>query len=119
MNRADDIAAVKAVIGEYVLGTQDRDVSRLSAIFHPKAVMSGYRGSTPLIGSPQPFFDLLEANEHGEGYEAEISHVSIVGRTACARLVEENLYGKSFVNDFHLLLANGSWLIVSKLFHRD
>ncbi len=119
MNRTDDIIAVKAVVNEYVAGTLARDIARLKAIFHPNAVMSGYLGPNQLIGSPQPFFDHLAGNEHGEGYGAEISHVSVVGRTACARLVEENLYGMSFVNDFHLLNDNGTWVIVSKLFHHD
>lgn len=119
VNRADDIIAVKAVVKEYVAATLERDVSRLKAIFHPNAAMSGYLGPNQLIGSPQPFYDHLEANPHGEGYVGEISHVSVVGRTACARLVEENLYGMSFVNDFHLLNDNGTWVIVSKLFHHD
>ena len=84
------------------------------------AVMSGYLGPNKLIGSPEPFYAHLEANPHPDDqYSGEIVSVSVTGRTACARLVEDNLYGLSFVNDFHLINEDGSWSIVSKLFHHD
>ena len=81
--------------------------------------MSGYLGPNKLIGSIQPFLDHLDANEHGPGYTHELVSVSVTGRTAIARIVEDNLYGMSFVNDFHLINEDGTWLIVSKLFHHD
>lgn len=119
MNRTDDAVAVSKIVNEYVAGTTERDTGKLKAIFHPNAVMSGYLGPNKLIGSPQPFYDHLEANPHGEGYSAEIVEVTVTGQTARARLIEDNLYGMSFVNDFHLINEDGSWTIVSKLFHHD
>ncbi len=119
MNRTDDVIAVEAVVQEYVQGTADRDIARLKGAFHESAVMSGYLGPAKLIGSPQPFYEHLEANEHGPGYVTKITNIEVTGRTATARLVEDNLYGMSFVNDFHLLNDDGAWKIVSKLFHHD
>ena len=81
--------------------------------------MSGYLGPNKMVGSPQPFYDHLTANDHGPGYVAKITNVLITGRTAIARLEEDNLYGMHFVNDFHLLNEDGRWSIVSKLFHHD
>lgn len=109
----------EAVIKDYVQGTIDRDVTRLKGVFHEHAVMFGYLGPGKLIGSPEPSYDHLEVNEHGPGYRSEIITIKITGRTAIARLVEDNLYGMHFVNDFHLLNDDGAWKIVSKLFHHD
>jgi hypothetical protein len=81
--------------------------------------MSGYLGPNKLIGSLEPFLDHLDANEHSPGYTSEIIEVSVTGRTAKARIVEDNLYGMNFVNDMHLINDDGVWLIVSKLFHHD
>jgi hypothetical protein len=114
-----DKKAVEAVVQAYVQGTIERDVTILRTAFHENAVMSGYLGPNKLIGSTQPFYDHLEANEHGPGYSSTISGIEVTGHTAKARLMEENLYGMNFVNDFHLLNDDGSWKIVSKLFHHD
>ncbi len=119
MDRTHQATAVEAVIKEYIAGTVERDVERLQAIFHPNAVMSGYLGPNKLIGTPAPFFAHLQANEHGPGYRSKITHIQVTGRTASATLLEENLYGMSFVNEFHLLDDDGRWTIVSKLFHHD
>ncbi|MEM7378284.1 MAG: nuclear transport factor 2 family protein [Pseudomonadota bacterium] len=120
MNRTDESRAVSAVVAAYLRGTRDRDVETLKGVFHPNAVMSGYLGPNKLIGSPEPFYAHLEANPHPDDhYTGEITEVEVVGRTARARLVEDNLYGLSFINDFHLINEDGQWSIVSKLFHHD
>lgn len=119
MKRTADAAAVAEVMAAYGSGTRARDVEALKAIFHPNAVMSGYLGPELLIGSPQPFFDHLAANEVAESYRAETTAVDVAGATARARVVEDDLFGMSFVNEFHLVRSDGRWLIVSKLFHHD
>lgn len=120
MNRTDEVRAVEAVVNTYATATGTRDTDLLRTVFHGNAVMSGYLGPGKLIGSPQPFYDHLAANPHPDDkYTYEITAVSVIGRTACVRLVEDNLYGMSFVNDFHLLNDDGTWTIVSKLFHHD
>ncbi|MEL6793416.1 MAG: nuclear transport factor 2 family protein [Pseudomonadota bacterium] len=119
MNRTEDAAAVHHVMNEYVEGTRTRDIARLKAIFHENAVMTGYLGPDFLMGGPEPFYGALEASEVGADYAAHISEVSVTGATAQGRIVEDNLLGLSFVNDFHLAKADGAWKIVSKLFHHD
>lgn len=119
MNRTDEAAAVAAVMAEYEAGTRHRDVARLKAIFHPDAVMSGYLGPNLVVGAPQPFYDHLEANEVSASYTAATTLVSVIGATASAKVVEDDLFGLSFVNMFHLVKQDGAWRIVSKLFHHD
>ena len=119
MNRTDDILAVKAVIADYIKGTAESDPALLKSIFHENAVMSGYLGPDMLLGGPQPFFDAISQNKVGPDYTGEVTKVSVVGRTATATVVEDNLYDLSFVNIFHLLNVDGAWTITSKLFHHD
>lgn len=119
MSRTDDAAAVAAVMDEYEAGTRNRDTARLKAIFHDDAVMSGYLGPTLLVGGPEPFYDHLEANEVAPDYASRTVRVDVTGATALARTVEDNLFGMSFVNDFHLVRGQDGWKIVSKLFLHD
>lgn len=120
MNRTPDVRAVKAVVEAYAKGTATRDIDLLKQAFHPQALMSGYFGPDLLVGGPEPFYAQLEGNPHpDDSYAHDIVEISVTGSTAVARLIEDNLYGLSFVNDFHLLKQDGKWSIVSKLFHHD
>lgn len=119
MNRTTEANAVAAVLGAYETGTRNRDVALLKSAFHENALMSGYLGPNLLVGGPEPFYAHLEANEVEASYAAQTVHIDINGNAASARVVEDNLWGMSFVNDFHLIRADGAWKIVSKLFHHD
>lgn len=119
MNRTDDTVAVKAVIENYIKGTADSDPALLKSVFHETAVMSGYLGPDMLLGGPEPFFEAVSQNKVGPDYTAEITEISVTGRSAKATLVEDNLYDMSFVNSFHLLKVDETWTITSKLFHHD
>ena len=119
MNRTADAKAVAAVMDAYIAGTKNRDVAGLKAIFHKDAVMTGYLGLNLALGSPQPFYDALEANEIAPDYAAHVTSVEVTGATATGQIVEDNLLGLSFVNNFHLIREGDQWLIISKLFHHD
>ncbi|WP_420568809.1 nuclear transport factor 2 family protein [Thalassovita sp.] len=119
MSRTANIQAVKTIIADYIKGTADSDPALLKSLFHKSAVMSGYLGPDLLLGGPQPFFDAIAANKVGPDYTAEITELTVTGRTASATIVEDNLYGLSFINTFHLLHIDGAWTITSKLFHHD
>ncbi len=119
MNRTIEANGVAAVMEAYIDGTRNRNTLKLKAIFHKDAVMSGYLNDDLLMGSPDPFFEAVENNEIAPNYMARVVHVEITGDTARARIVEDNLMGMSFVNDFHLLNGEEGWQIVSKLFHHD
>ncbi len=119
MNRTDDTVAVKAVVSDYIRGTAESDPERLKSVFHEKAVMSGYLGPDLLLGGPEPFFEAIGQRKIGPDYRAEITEITVVGQTATATIVEDNLYDLSFVSTFHLLKVEGAWTITSKLFHHD
>ena len=119
MNRTDDVAAVKAVVQDYIKGTADSDPDLLRSVFHENAVMSGYLGPDLLLGSPEPFYQAIGARKVGPEYQADITEVTVTGRMATATIVEDNLYDLSFMNTFHLLKLDTGWTITSKLCHHD
>lgn len=120
MSRTEDVSAVSRVLRDYAEGTRDSDVARLKSIFHPTAIMVGYLGADAEIGSPEPFFNDLATATVGPEYAWAITEISVIGATATATLVEDGLFGRSFVNRFHLIRsADGAWRITAKLFHHD
>ena len=122
MNRTEPAAAIAAVMDAYTEGTRARDAAAIRALFHDDAVMSGYLGPQLLVGSIDPFLAHLEANPVDDGetlYASRIVSIAVEGATATARVVEDNLFGISFVNDFHLVRGESGWTITSKLFHHD
>lgn len=113
----DATASPDAVINAYTTGTATRDIALLKSIFHEDAVMTGYLGSDFLNGSPEPFYQALEANEVASDYSSYTSDLTVTGKIACATTKEQNLLGLDFTNHFHLAqLEDGTWRITSKLF---
>lgn len=119
MSRTEDAAAVARVMAEYVEGTRLGDAARLRAIFHETAVMNGYLLGELRTGGPGRFFDRVDGRPAEAAYAAEVTAVEVAGATARARLIEDHLWGMSFVNDFHLLKIEGRWMIMSKIYHHD
>lgn len=116
-NTIVDTKNVADVLKQYELGTQTRNIELLRQIAHKDCSMAGYLGSDLLIGSLEPFFDFLANNEVSENYRSAICINCVEGNTARAKVIEENLFGMSFVNDFHLIKVDADWLIVAKLFY--
>ena len=119
MSRTEEAAAVARILRIYEDGTRERDVDALRAIFDERAVMSGWLGPDLLVGPPEPFLNALREREVGPGYAAHVTAIEVTGATARAQVVEDDLWGLSFVNDFHLIRGPEGWRIVSKLFHHD
>lgn len=120
MPRTADAAAIAAVLDAYTRGTRTRDTAAIRAVFHPGAVMAGYVGPDLGVGGIAPFLAALEANTVGPDYASAITGIEILGHTATATVVEDNLFGRSFVNRFHLIRQpQGGWVITAKLFHHD
>ena len=119
MNRTEDAAEIARILRIYEDGTRERDVEALRAVFHEGAVMSGWLGPDLLVGGPEPFYEALRGREVGLGYAARVTAIEVTGATARAQVVEDDLWGLSFVDDFHLVRGADGWRIVSKLFHHD
>lgn len=121
MNDPSEIEAVRKVIQQYIEGSKG-NVETLRAIFHPDAPMNGYFGGKLMLGTPQPFFDMVKSAvtpESAGAYKAEIRAIEVVGQAAAATLVETGFLGSDFTDFFQFIREDGSWRIISKTFHQD
>lgn len=112
---------VRTVMEAYIDATRTANPQEAKALFHPEARMSGDMDDQVRIGSPGPFLKALEnassAPPAGQAYAARIGQITVRGDTATATVTEQNLFGHSFTNLFHLVRADDRWQIVSKLYH--
>ncbi|MBQ61935.1 MAG: hypothetical protein CMQ19_07645 [Gammaproteobacteria bacterium] len=123
MGRTSDIAEVRTVIEQYIEGSGSGDAALLRSIFYKDAVMMGAMGEERMLGTPEPFFKMIEdsppLSESDSEYMAEIVDIRVFGQAAIATLSEENFFGMGFVDSFHLVKIEGEWRITSKVFNRD
>ncbi len=123
MSASDEMQTARAVIEEYVDACSAGSVERLRAIFHEQALMSGYMGGEYMMGSPEPFFQIVAHPPEGgavdKDYHGEISAVALSGPVASVTLKESGFMGMNFTDYFHLARINDRWLIISKTFNPE
>ncbi|MFT5350858.1 MAG: hypothetical protein ACI909_001554 [Planctomycetota bacterium] len=124
MAETNDAAGARATIEEYVDACNDGSVERLKAIFHEQALMSGYMMGQYLMGSPEPFFQVVknpppQATPTAGNYKGEITSVEISGPVASVTLKETGFMGMNFTDYFHLARIEDKWLIISKTFNPE
>jgi hypothetical protein len=120
MNDPNEIAAVRQVIEQYVEGSKGNP-EILRAAFHPDARMTGYFGGQLMVGTPDPFFDMVKSavtSESAAAYKAEIRSIEVMGHAATATLVETGFLGSDFTDFFQLIRDDEGWRIISKTFHQ-
>ena len=120
MNDPSEIEAVRAVIERYIEGSKG-DVEILRSAFHPDATMTGYLAGNLMLGTPEPFFDVVKSavtSDSASSYKAEIRSIEVVGQAATATLVESGFLGSDFTDFFQLIHDDEGWRIISKTFHQ-
>ena len=120
MNSPSDIEAVRNVIERYVEGSGG-NADMLREVFHPDARMTGYFGGDLMLGTPDPFIDMVKSAvtpEAAVGYKAEIQSIEVRGQAATATLVETGFLGSDFTDFFQLIHDDQGWRIISKTFHQ-
>ncbi|MFG2250901.1 nuclear transport factor 2 family protein [Spirillospora sp. NPDC048823] len=117
MNQVDDLRAIRAVIESYTKACQTGDVETLGALFHADAKMYG---SVDGRYAEQPITRMLErvaAAPTGDGHRCEIVSLHQTGGAASVLFAEEGFQGRSFMDHFALTRHEGTWLVVSKVYH--
>ncbi|GAB2557806.1 nuclear transport factor 2 family protein [Spirosoma areae] len=113
--------ALDATLRDYLEGGTNGDTTRLIRAFHPSASMNYIDGATGQFEGV-PIADYLNRAKAGAGKTIQrttrIAHREITGRAAQAR-VESDCPTFRFIDYFNLLLIDGRWQIVSKIFHRQ
>lgn len=131
-DQSKSIAAVQALLEEYVEAVRNGDRKRLEALFHPDARMNGYYFGVCVLGTPEPFLAHTADNpsqvELGANYQVRTLSISVYGRVATAIIAETGMAvfsqeGKRATMDIfdsmHLIEIDGRWQIIGKLYHHD
>lgn len=111
---------VTAVIENYIEGTYKADLDLLKSTFHREARMTGYLGDRLLLGTPEPFFQDIQAHpsmfSNRDPYRAEIKSIVVTGRIASAVVQESGFFGEGRMETHFHLVRNDGWKIISKVF---
>lgn len=114
-------AAVEAVLRDYLDGLYHSDTTRLSRVFHPRAIYASASGGTLLYRTMAEYFPVVDARPapaaRGEARADRIVGIAFAGPvTATARL--NCAIGDTYFTDcLTLILDEGRWQIISKVFH--
>ncbi len=116
-----DFAAVAAVLQDYFDGLYHSDTGLLARVFHPKAVYVSATDDTLIYRTISEYFLIVEAREppaaREEPRKDRIVGIAFAGpKTATAR-VNCAIGPKYFTDCLTLILDNGRWQIISKVFH--
>ena len=112
-----DRQAIAAVLEQYRAGGESGRNEDLRPIFHADATIHGYVGPDYFGGPIQNFYEWHEASGPATGLTMTITDIDIEGTIATARVELANWNGHNFTDMFTLLKTDGTWLIISKVFH--
>ncbi|MEJ5065098.1 MULTISPECIES: nuclear transport factor 2 family protein [unclassified Erwinia] len=114
-----DYNAIVAVLNQYNEGGKQAKSEIMKPAFSEQATIFGADGDGNLTGGPiQGLFDVIDCDfRPSPEAKAAIVRVDIVGTAASARIDTDDISGFRFTDFFNLLKVNGSWTVVSKIYH--
>ena len=116
-------ATVVDVLGTYFDGLHHSDTDRLRRVFHPSARYVTATDGTLLSLSMDEYLPIVDARPSpagkGEARRDRVIAVEFAGPVTAFARVECTIAPKSFVDLLTLVLVEGRWQIVSKVFHYD
>jgi hypothetical protein len=112
------ISAIEAIVATYVKGMTGGDAALLRQAFHPGAEIIGHFDGGLEWDDLDAFIAVCKkaAKPETEAAFFRIRSIIVTGDTAVAQ-VEDEWDGMRFDDTLTLLLHDGRWQIVSKLFH--
>ena len=112
-----DIEAISSVIQTYVEGGRKGDASIMKNAFRENATIHGHTAGGLLAGPIQLLFDFITDNPPAPDLEAKIVNIDLANTVATARVELTDWLGTRYTDQFTLLKENGTWTIISKVFH--
>ncbi|NNF41607.1 MAG: nuclear transport factor 2 family protein [Phycisphaerales bacterium] len=109
--------AIVRTIQHYIDGARSGRGDDMRPAFHPDATIFGYVGDEFFAGPIQGLFDWNDQNGPATELDARIASIEVHGTVAMARLEADNWTGHRFTDLFTLLLVDGEWKIMNKVFH--
>lgn len=114
-----EYSEIVTVLNRYNEGCKQARSDIMRPAFSDQATIFGVGQDGKLTGGAiQHLFDGIDsAFRPSPEARNSIVHVEIVGTAASARIDTNDVSGFCFTDFFHLLKVQGSWTVVSKIYH--
>ena len=121
-------ATVAGVLQTYFDGLHHSDTARLAQVFHPRAsYVTATEGATdgegPLVLTMGEYFPIVDRRpspaSRGEARRDRIVSIEFAGPVTAFARVECAIGPKLFTDFLTLILVDGRWQIIAKVFHYD
>ena len=113
--------AVIAVLKDYFEGLYRSDTQILRRVFHPAALYASATDGVLLTLRMDEYFPIVDKRpspaSRGEGRTDRILAIEFVGPVTALARVECSILPKHFTDLLILILIDGRWQIISKVFH--
>ncbi|OOF41431.1 hypothetical protein BKK47_01280 [Rodentibacter mrazii] len=113
-------AIEQVLLNEYSEGGKQAKSEIMQPAFHEVATMYSVDENGAIAGGSvtESLFPVIDNHfTPSENPTVAIAYIDITGNAASARVDTDNLSGYGFTDYFNLLKINGTWQIVSKIFH--
>jgi 4-oxalocrotonate tautomerase len=118
-----DFAAVTEVLGTYFDGLHHSDTARLARVFHPQALYASASDGTLLHRTMGEYFPVVDARpspaSRGEPREDRIVSIAFAGPVTATAVVTCVIGATGFTDCLTLVLLDGRWQIIAKVFHGE
>lgn len=116
-------AAVEAVLADYFEGLYRSDTTLLRRVFHPAALYACATGGTLLTLRMDEYFPVVDQRpspaSRGDARTDRILSIEFVGPVTALARVQCAILPKHFTDLLTLLLVDGRWQVISKVFHYE
>ncbi|MDI3335830.1 nuclear transport factor 2 family protein [Defluviimonas aestuarii] len=116
-----DFAAVEAVLRDYFDGLYHSDAGLLARVFHPKAIYVSATEGPLIYRTMAEYFPIVEAREapaaRNEARADRIVGIAFAGPVTATAQVNCAIGPRYFTDCLTLILDEGRWQIISKVFH--
>ncbi len=116
-----DNQEIESLVQTYFESMFEASASKVHAVFHPDAKVTGYIEGELHTMTTSEFADFVDshqpsAKDNGETPRLELISIDTAGETALVR-VRCDYLGLTFLDSLSLLKTEGKWSIYNKLFH--
>lgn len=116
-----EFAAVIGVLGTYFDGLYHADTDRLAIVFHPKAIYATADEVPMLHRTMDEYFPVVakrvSAASRNEPRRDVIESIEFAGDNTAFARVRCSIGTKDFIDFLTLVRTDGTWRIMTKIFH--
>ncbi len=114
--KVSEYDAIEKTIQHYLDGARSGKGEDMKPAFHKDATIFGYAGPDLFAGPIQQLFDWADDSDPATRLQARIASMDVVDSVATVRLELDNWNGSRYSVMFTLLIVDGQWKIMYKVF---